>query len=153
MDFVGYSCHPQGFIVKEIAILHNSGGRCYNYFVTGPKSYPSHQSSVIAYQYKMHNLYWDWGDYEFNEAIADIARKLGKDTVYIKGNEKFKFMCRQLPNANLVELENLPAFHTLNNCIHERCEVKHGNHCARRKVHELLHFVTYKQEVPSNNRT
>ena len=153
MDFVGYSCHPQGFIVKEIAILHSNGERCYNYFVTGPKAYPSHQNSVVAYQYNMHRLDWDWGDYEFCEALTDIARKLKGDTVYIKGNEKYKFMRQQLPNAKLVELENLPAFRTLNSCLHERCEVKHGNHCARRKVYELLHYVTHKQESPSKNRS
>ena len=101
----------------------------------------------------MHRLDWDWGDYEFCEAMTDISRKLRGDTVYIKGNEKYKFMRQQLPNAKLVELENLPSFRTLNNCLHERCEVKHGNHCARRKVYGSLYFVNYKQESYSRNTT
>ena len=153
MDFVGYSCHPQGFIVKEIAILHDSGERCYNYFVTGPRVYPLHQSSVIQYQYNMHRLDWNWGDYEFDEAMADIARKLGEDTVYIKGTEKCKFMCKQLSKPKFMELEDIPAFHTLNNCVHERCNVRHGNHCARRKVYELMYFINNKQESVSKNRS
>ena len=136
LDFVGYQ--DQEFIIKEIAILHNGGDRCYNYFITGPRK--QLDSSTIFHQYQMHKLRWDWGDYEFNEVMMDIARKLREDTVYIKGKEKFEFMKRILPRPNFVELEGIPSFKELNNCVFERCEVRHGNHCARRKVYELKHF-------------
>src|SRR5271167_2123403 len=92
LDFIGYQCFDRGFISKEIAILHDSGDRCYNYFVTGPREYPVIYSSTIQHQYQMHNLRWECGDYEFNEAMMDIARKLRQDTVYIKGRQKFEFM-------------------------------------------------------------
>ena len=87
------------------------------------------------------------GDYEFNEAMMDIARKLREDTVYIKGREKFEFMQRIFPSPKFIELGGVPAFKKLNVCVHERCKVKHGNHCARRKVHELQHFIRNKSEL------
>ena len=74
----------------------------------------------------------------------DINRKLKFDIVLVKGNEKAKFISSYL-NRFVVELVNIPPFSKLQNCMTERCEVKHGKHCARRKVHELRH-VTLKSD-------
>ena len=145
LDYVGYSCKDSGFIIKEIAIVTLDGERCYNYFITGPHAYPINHCQTINYQYKMHNLMWDFGDYEFNEAMMDIARKLCNDKVYVKGYEKQKLISSLFPSITCVELNDIPRFNELNNCIHERCEVKHGNHCARRKAYEIRH--AYKEKV------
>ena len=139
LDFVGFQFSGVGFIVKEIAILSGDGDRCYNYFITGPKYIHIENYKTYNYQYDLHNLRWGWGDYEFSEAMMDIAKKLRCDTVYIKGFEKWKYICSLFPRPNFIELEGIPAFKHLNNSIHERCEVKHGNHCARRRVYELHH--------------
>lgn len=142
LDFVGFQISKIGFIVKEITILSSEGDRCYNYFITGPKEYPSNHYKTLYFQYNMHKLQWDFGDYEFDEAMTDIACKLRTDTVYIKGKEKFEFISSIFPRPKFIELEKVPAFKHLNNCLNERCEVKHGNHCARRKVYEIRDFIT-----------
>jgi hypothetical protein len=142
LDFVGFQFEgSRGFIVKEIAILSSSGDRCYNYFVTGPKQIYTNDFKTYNYQFDMHNLRWEWGDYEFDEAMWDIQSKVKCDTVYVKGKEKRDFISGLLPGAQILELQYVPAFKHLNSCTHERCDVKHGNHCARRKVYELKHVV------------
>ena len=126
-------------IIKEICILRD--GKCYNYFITGPKSLSIEDSKTFQYQYNMHRLKWLFGDYRFNEAMMDIALKLKSDAVYIKGNEKFQFLTNIFTSPNFIELEHIPAFKYLNNCFQKRCGVRHGNHCARRKVYELRHYM------------
>ena len=141
LDFEGFQLPNDGFIVKEIAILSSDGDRCYNYFIRGPKSITIDSGATYNYQYDRHKLKWEWGDYEFDEAMQDIENKIGFDTVYVKGLEKCKFISLLLPKASYIELQYVPAFKHLNNCMQERCEVKHGNNCARRKVYELMHAV------------
>ena len=145
LHFEGYQFPGGVFVIKEIAILNSDGDRCYNYFITGPKAIRPY-SQTFQYQYGMHKLRWEFGDYEFNEAMMDIARKLRSDTVFIKGREKFEYIWRMFPRPKFVEVENVPSFKYLNNYVHERCEVRHGNHCARQKVYELRHFI--KQIAP-----
>jgi hypothetical protein len=148
LDFVGYQYSGIHFVIKEIAILNTNGDRCYNYFITGPKTvYPMEHFQTVQYQYQMHQLRWEFGDYQFNEAMMDIARKLRSDPVFIKGNEKWKFISSMFPSPTFIELKDVPAFKSLNSCVHERCEVKHGNHCARRKVYELMHFISQNQDL------
>jgi hypothetical protein len=142
LDFEGYHFSNIGFVIKEIAILSVDGDRCYNYFIKGPKSVSIDHCLTYNYQFDRHNLRWEWGDYEFEEAMMDISQKLRHDTVYIKGNEKYKFISSMFPSPTFVELKHIPAFKYLNNCMSERCEIRHGNNCARRKVHELRHVAT-----------
>ena len=139
IDFEDFHFPNIGFIIKEIAILSGDGDRCYNYFIKGPTSVSIDHCKTYNYQFDRHMLRWEFGDYEFEEAMMDIASKLKYDIVYIKGNEKFKFISSMFPCPNFIELEHISAFKYLNNCMSERCEVKHGNNCARRKVYELRH--------------
>ena len=138
LDYEAYQMHDK-VIIKEICILRD--GECYNYFITGPKSFSMEDSKTFRYQYNMHRLKWLFGDYTFNEAMMDIALKLKSDDVFVKGNEKFKFLSSIFPLANFIELEHIPAFKYLNNYFQERCGIRHGNHCARRKVYELRHYM------------
>ena len=81
------------------------------------------------------------------ETLEDIAKKIKRDTVYMKGAEKCAYISSLFPTATFIDLVDIPAFKHLNNCIHERCDVKHGNHCARRKVYELKYAVdNYKED-------
>ena len=77
--------------------------------------------------------------------MMGIAQKLRSDTVYVKGREKFEYLRNMFPRPMFVELEDVPAFKNLNNCVHERYEMRHGNHCARRKVYELKHAVLQQE--------
>ena len=84
LDFVGFQFEgSRGFIVKEIAILSSSGDRCYNYFITGPKQIHIKDYKTYNYQLDMHNLRWEWSDYEFDEAMWDIQSKVKCDIVYV----------------------------------------------------------------------
>ena len=88
LDFEGYHFPGVSFVIKEIAILNSfDADKCYNNFITGPRSVSVYDYKTLDYQYQMHKLRWEFGDYEFNEAMMDIARKLRSDTVFIKGNE------------------------------------------------------------------
>ena len=139
LDFVGFQFPNVGFIIKEITILSGDGDRCYNYFITGPEYINIENYKTYNYQYDLHRLRWEFGDYEYCEAMLDIASKLRCDPVYIKGREKYNFISSQFAKPNFIELTYIPSYKLLNNCVHERCEVKHGNHCARRKAYELRH--------------
>jgi hypothetical protein len=131
------------FIVKEIAIVNKDDkDQCFNYFITGPKGDYACDGETFNFQLRRHKLRWDFGDYEFMEAMVDIGRKLRDGTVYIKGREKIAYISHLFLSPKFVELEGIPAFKSLNSCESERCSVRHGNCCARRKVHELLHYVT-----------
>ena len=114
LDFVGFQFPAIGFIIKEIAILNSTGERCYNYFVKGPKSLHIENYMTYNYQFDMHNLRWEWGDYEFDEAMWDIQSKVKCDTVYVKGKEKRDFISGLLPGAQILELQHVPAFKHLN---------------------------------------
>lgn len=149
LDFEGFhfpgrgGCGCESFIVKEIAIVNKEDkDKCFNYFITGPKGGYVCDGETFNYQLRRHQLMWEFGDYEFVEAMTDVARKLKDGTVYIKGKEKFDYISHLFPSPKFVELQGIPALKSLNSCMSERCSVRHGNRCARRKVHELLHYVT-----------
>ena len=148
LDFEAYHIEGDGefkYVVKEVSILNRNGERCYTYFVKNPSILPNMPNTETAnFQFQRHGLRWKFGDYSFCEAIKDIDRKVGSDIVNVKGLQKSNFIKEYL--LNVVEVEGLPPFKDLNNCMSERCEVKHGNQCARRKVHELRHaYMKSKQ--------
>jgi hypothetical protein len=143
LDFEGFHFPNWGFVIKEIAILNmDDKDQCFNYFIKGPKCTSIGGTKSFNFQLKRHNLCWEFGDYDFVEAMIDIARKLRDGTVYMKGREKFNYLSPMFVSARFIELEGIPSFKCLHSCKDERCKVKHGNCCARRKVHELLHYVT-----------
>jgi hypothetical protein len=91
--------------------------------------------SLTCHQFESHKLKWSLGDYWFMEAMDDIFAKVGSNKVYVKGLEKFAYLSRWIPNV--IEIDWLPSFSTMNECRNEVCSVKHELYCARRKVHEL----------------
>ena len=127
------------YIVKEMALLHEDGERCYNYFITGPK--PTPPDFILDSLPQRHRLRWEFGDYEFYEALEDIESKVGTEMVFVKEGKKCKFVKSILPSIQVVPLGYVPPFTQLNDCLHKRCKVKHGNFCARRKVHEIRHYA------------
>src|SRR5258707_1141906 len=82
---------------------------------------------------------WEDGDYLFKEAMEDIREKVEDRVVYVKGMEKVIFLKSELWVVN--DLEMIPSFKMLKSCASAWCEYKHGNNCARRKAHELKHYV------------
>ena len=144
-DFEGFDIGTGEFIVKEIAILSSDGLQCYNYHVKNPCKYPCFpQNATTLFQFYRHRLRWDFGDYNFYEAMNDIWRKVGVNLVLVKGLEKAKFLQEHL--LNVEEMEGVPAFKHLSECRNDWCDVKHGIWCARRKVHELKRYANQNSD-------
>lgn len=140
LDFESYKIGGEEYVVKEMSILASDGTQCYSYMVKPPKHfYAPENYMTFIYQYTRHRLPWNFGDYTFKEVIEDIGKKVGIQNVYVKGAEKSRFLKKHL--FNLHELELLSSLNTMNKCIGDCCEVKHGRHCARRKVCELRAYV------------
>src|SRR2546428_4252467 len=92
------------YIVKEVSILSGDGDRCYTYFVKCPRTLPYMPNTETAsFQFQRHGLRWKFGDYSFCEAIKDIDRNVGSDTVYVKGLQKSNFIKEYL--LDVVELK------------------------------------------------
>ena len=139
-DFEGFSCGANEFIVKEISILSNDGMQCFTYRVGSPNNctyFP--RDSTFKYQYDRHHLAWEDGDYCFSDAMGDIRQKVLGSVMYVKGEQKQRFLEKYFPYVS--QLDMLPSFSKLNSCPTEWCEYRHGKNCARRKVHELKYFV------------
>jgi len=133
IDFEGYQFNDT-FYIKEIAILSSDVSQCYNYFVHSPKFL---HSATTRHQYHQHNLRWDFGEHSFHDVINGINKKVGNDMLFIKGEQKMKFLEQWLPN--ITDATWLPSFKNMNQCLHEVCDMKHGKMCARRKVFEMLY--------------
>ena len=126
------------FYVKEIAILSNGLEHCHVYYTKCPKEVYMPCDATIRYQRRKHQISWNYGVDIFKQAMRDIIAKIGfKEPVYCKGEEKLKFLRMHLPQIQPV-LPEVSGFSRLNKAPAEVCFLKHGNHCARKKVHELL---------------
>jgi hypothetical protein len=138
-DFEGYQFNSN-FIVKEISILSSDGSQCFTYLIRSPsKLIHACDNATLRYQFNRHKLHFKCGDYSFNEAMDDIHKKTAHHTIFTKGLEKTRFLKDNYFDAQ--ELQSLPPFNMLNNCMSECCNYSHGAYCARRKVHELKHFI------------
>src|SRR6266849_8072701 len=140
-DFEAYRFARFQYIVKEVSILKSDGTECYTYMVKSPKNYmwTPFNNKTMQYQYNRHKLKWEDGYYTFNEAMEDIRVKVEDRLVYAKGLEKVNFLERELWMVR--DLDMIPSFKKLNNCSNQWCELRHGSKCARRKVHEMKHYV------------
>ena len=146
IDFEGYNCGGDDFIIKEISILNNDGTQCFTYRVTSPDNYIYFpDDKTFRYQFQRHNLAWEDGDYKFNHAMNDIVKKIGYSISYTKGNEKQCFLENYLPYV--AQLDMVPSLKYLNSCLTEWCEYRHGKYCARRKVYELKHYIDRKKII------
>jgi len=142
IDFEGYCFEHYNVYIKEIAILASDTRTCYNYHVYHhtPTGLNRKFSNVARYQYHRHLLSWEFGDYDLLEALTDIKNKISTDEVFVKGEGKFEYLKQFFPNIKCLPEE--PSFYSLNNYLHETCNVNHGKYCARRKVFEL--YYKYK---------
>ena len=139
-DFEGYQFNTGYFIVKEISILSSDGNQCFTYLVRSPsKLLHTSNYATMSYQFNRHHLHLKFGYYSFSEAMDDIYKKIEHQIMFVKGVEKTKFLIDNGFHAK--ELQSVPAFKRLNNCLSECCVYPHGMYCARRKVHELKHFI------------
>jgi hypothetical protein len=92
-----------------------------------------------------HKLPWNYGNVSFHYAIGDIQQKVKFGAIYCKGSEKANFLQEWLPQ--IIDIDWIPAFNKLNNCIHEKCLYDHSNNCARRKVYEIQYADKIYQDA------
>jgi hypothetical protein len=148
LDHEAY-CYDRRCYPKEICILSDDGDLCYNYFIkTSNDDILPSDHPTVKFQFERHKLRLNFGDYDLDEAVHDIKLKVKNDTVYVKGLQKSDLWKKQL--SNVIELTGIPSLKNLNNCIKERCDVKHGNSCARRKVFEMkfVYDIAKQQQQP-----
>jgi hypothetical protein len=140
IDFEGYQCLTNYYVVKEIALLREDGQQCYVSYVKSPLNYCFDVNNpTMQFQYNRHKLKWEEGDHTFDHVMRFISQKVKNEFVFVKGIDKQRFLERYLPHV--VDLEMLPSFKYLNSCPAECCDKYHGKYCARRKVHELKYYI------------
>ena len=141
MDFEAFTTDKK-FWLKELCILPclEEGDVLdedihYNYFI---KANDLKDRTVGCYnwQFKRHGLRYEFGDYNFNEAIRDVQLKVGNGSVLVKGKEKALFLAKYF---NVVELpETLCSFKKCRECMEKACRLGHSKtFCAKRKVYIL----------------
>ena len=116
IDFEGYQCLPNYFIVKEITILREDGQECHVSFVKSPLNcYFDPNNSTMQFQFNRHHLAWNSGEHTFGHVMRFISRKTKNSYIFVKGLAKQRFLERYLPHV--VDLEMLPSFKQLNSCV------------------------------------
>ena len=142
-DFEAFKSNQSQYYTKEIAILNNDGKQCYNYHIAYPccMVFTPADLRTAYFQYRRHGLAWEFGDFNFLDAIAEIKSKVGFDTIYVKGLEKATFLKQFLRNVKCMAEQ--PSLNSLNNCLNEVCELNHGKWCARRKAYELYYLSNF----------
>ena len=120
--------------VKEIAILKGDRTQCYTYFIN-QHSVPVPTSEEYKNQKSLLGLAWSYGQYTFDEAIAAIKEKVAEDDlVFVSDPHSSYYIKQYLPKITYQLCE---IGFKMVNCPSENCDVKHGNQCAGRKVHEI----------------
>lgn len=151
LDFQGFKSVANDFIVKELAIV-STDGQFYELQLFQPpcdfNELPQHlQKQVVWLEKRYHGLYWASGYKNYN-SLKDVFKCVTIDgTIYVKGQEKQKFIINLLSdfNINVINLEDLgcPNLNILkqqtNITAMKPCCFNHNTkYCAYVNVHVLL---------------
>lgn|ERR1700721_15037 len=129
------------FFVKEIAILKGDRTQCFTYYIHH-HSLPLPTSQEYQDQKSKLGLAWTYGEHTFEEAIALIKEKVAEeDLVFISDITASYYLKQFLPKLTYQPCEL--GFDMIY-CPSENCDVKHGDRCARRKVHELRYWDNHE---------
>lgn len=164
VDFQGFKNTLNEFIIKEVAyqqIDHELiKGDLKHYLLKPPYSYDTLslevRKQVDWLENNHHGLRWEEGNYHYNKVVEifnDIINP--SNIIYVKGEEKFKFLCQITNykyNLRIINLEkmgcdnfaNLKKDVKLIDCIY-----KHNNNfCAINNVNLLTNWVIDFWESP-----
>jgi len=120
--------------VKEIAILKGDRSQCWTYHIH-QHALPLPTSEEYQHQQSALQLAWSYGEHTFEEAIAIIKEKVAdEDLVFVSDPHSSYFLKEYLPKITYQPCEI--GFEMIH-CPSETCDVRHGDQCARRKVHEI----------------
>ena len=133
LEFEAYKLDGNVF-VKEIAILKGNRTQCWTYYIN-QHAVPLPTSPEYLWQKSLLGLAWSYGDHTFEEAIALIKEKVAEeDLVFVSDPHASHFLKQYLPKITYQPCEI--GFEMIH-CPSENCDVRHGDQCARRKVHEI----------------
>jgi len=135
LEFEAYKLDDNVY-VKEIAILKGDRTQCYTYHINlHAIPVPATTSEKYKWQKSQLALSWSFGEYTFDEAVAKIKERIGEgDLIFISDAYSRMYLEQYFPKVTYqpceIEFE-------MNHCPNENCDVRHGDQCARRRVHEM----------------
>jgi hypothetical protein len=120
--------------IKEIAILKGDRTQCYTFHVN-QHAFSLPTSEEYTWQKSKLGLSWSYGNHTLDEAIALIKEKtVEEDLIFVSDPEISLFLKQYFPKITYQPCEI--GFQMIH-CPSENCDVRHGDQCARRKVHEI----------------
>lgn len=141
VDVQGFKTESNQFIPKEIAILDGKGVQ--SFLLRQP--YPFYDLSKqemrqVDWIERNRNIYWKEGFLPFSNYKHLISPLLENKCIYVKGDEKVKWVTQMFRNYNVVNLENFkcPNLYTLYD-HYKKCNdvytcIYHNNICALKNV-------------------
>lgn len=151
IDMQGFKGDFNNFIVKELAVSLSEAEN-YNYFIKSPFAFNKlstslqKQSKWLTKNY--HKIGWDYGNDELENVVKFLkTNTLNADLIYVKGEEKLKWISEIL-NTNIVieNIENIncPNFKSLYKTYHSiinKTKCIHSHNCSLKNVICLRNFL------------
>jgi hypothetical protein len=120
--------------VKEIAILKGDRTQCWTFHVN-QHAFPLPTSEEYSMQKSQLGLAWSYGDYTIEDAVAIIKEKTAEDDlIFVSDPQISLFLKQYFPKITYQACE---IGFQMKHCPSENCDIRHGDQCARRKVHEI----------------
>lgn len=161
IDFEGFQCGHNRFIVKELAVYVLNSPNIHNVWTfKSPFLFENlNKKKRLCHSWvtrNLHGIEWNYGDEDYKN-LRYILTKLFQlfTRIYIKGLEKKRFLeylsgrdILNLEDVNCPKIEHLP--HANVQCPHHTLN---HIHCALYKAIGFGNFLlenTYKSQVPTN---
>jgi len=147
-DFEAYQFGATYFPV-EISLLNLNNEKCATFYIGWKHlSFTVSSSKTFTHQYNRHGLCWDAGRLTLTKAIKAIQKRVkASDIVFVKGEQKAKWLMQWLKAGQIIDLGGIDVFSFNNNnsADHQnerKCEFHAMNpnykFCARQKCFMLL---------------
>ena len=147
-DFEAYQFDATYFPV-EISLLNLNSEKCATFYIGWRHlSFTVYSSKTFAHQYNRHGLCWDAGRLTLIKAIKAIQKRVkASDVVFVKGEQKAKWVMQWLKAGQIIDLVGDDVFSFNNNKLTEhqteqKCEFHAMNpnykFCTRQKCFMLL---------------
>lgn len=159
VDVQGFKTEFNEFIPKEIAILDNTG--LQSFLIKPPFAYyglTAKEMKQVNWIERNRNIYWKEGFIPFSKYKELLAPLLANKRIYVKGEEKAKWVKDMFGNHDVINLEEYscpsikcPNFHALyelyNECNGIYTCVYHKNFCALKNVMCLHKWFNNDQRI------
>lgn len=124
----------QNFFVKEIALLKGDRTQCWTYYINQHANATPTSAEYISQRNSL-GITWSYGEQTLDEVMAIIKEKIGEtDLIFVSEPITSLHLKQYLPKITFQPCEI--GFQMIH-CPSENCDLRHGNQCARRRVHEI----------------